>query len=111
MCSYTIKKNTFSNVCACVCVHVGFCVCVSLGVCVCLLAFVCGCVCVCLCVSVCVCVLQAFTSPSQGSLNCLLYGWTQHRVRSLKAMEKHDVDTQTPLLRAQKERPYGAQAE
>ncbi|KAG5835110.1 hypothetical protein ANANG_G00268660 [Anguilla anguilla] len=40
--------------------------------------------------------LQAFTSPSQGWLNCLLYGWTQQRLRTLTALEKRDVDTQTP---------------
>ncbi|KAJ8260853.1 hypothetical protein COCON_G00165760 [Conger conger] len=56
--------------------------------------------------------LQVFTSPSQGSLNCLLYGWVRHRYRSLKALEQRDAATQTPLLRAQKQsRSSEAQAD
>lgn len=55
--------------------------------------------------------LQAFTAPSQGWLNCLLYGWTQQRLRTLTALEKRDVDTQTPLLRSQKQKSYATQTE
>ncbi|XP_048858604.1 transmembrane protein 116 isoform X1 [Brienomyrus brachyistius] len=47
-------------------------------------------------------ILQAFTSASQGLLNCLVYGWTQRHFRTLKRRGMRDVDTQTPLLRAQK---------
>ncbi|XP_036383576.1 transmembrane protein 116 [Megalops cyprinoides] len=45
---------------------------------------------------------QAFTSASQGLLNCLVYGWTQQHFRSLNRSAVRDVNTQTPLLRAQK---------
>ncbi|KAJ8338815.1 hypothetical protein SKAU_G00356010 [Synaphobranchus kaupii] len=55
--------------------------------------------------------LQAFTSPSQGWINCLLCGWTQQRFHFLKTMEQRDADTQTPLLRSQKQKSYGAQCE
>ncbi|TMS01144.1 Transmembrane protein 116 [Larimichthys crocea] len=50
---------------------------------------------------------QAFTSASQGFLNCLVYGWTRERVRraGLRALSR-DVDTQTPLLRSQRSRSY-----
>ncbi|KAJ8287132.1 hypothetical protein GJAV_G00048010 [Gymnothorax javanicus] len=47
-------------------------------------------------------ILQAFTSPSQGVLNCLFYGWTLQRFR-FQTRERRDADTQTPLLRWQKE--------
>ncbi|XP_017569979.1 transmembrane protein 116 [Pygocentrus nattereri] len=49
-------------------------------------------------------ILQAFTSASQGLLNCLVYGWTQQHFRSLSM---RDANTQTPLLRSQK-RSYAA---
>ncbi|XP_066510467.1 transmembrane protein 116-like [Hoplias malabaricus] len=52
-------------------------------------------------------ILQAFTSASQGLLNCLVYGWTQQHFRSLSSVGTRDADTQTPLLRAQK-RSYAA---
>ncbi|KAG7476625.1 hypothetical protein MATL_G00084910 [Megalops atlanticus] len=51
-------------------------------------------------------ILQAFTCASQGLVNCVVYGWAQHRIRSMKAMEQRDADTQTPLLRSQKTRNY-----
>ncbi|KFO59451.1 Transmembrane protein 116, partial [Corvus brachyrhynchos] len=47
-------------------------------------------------------ILQALTAASQGLLNCLVYGWTQHVFLSLKRGSLRDVDTQTPLLRSQK---------
>ncbi|XP_072520777.1 transmembrane protein 116 [Salminus brasiliensis] len=46
-------------------------------------------------------ILQAFTSASQGLLNCLVYGWTQQHFRS-SSTGMRDADTQTPLLRSQK---------
>ncbi|XP_038568300.1 transmembrane protein 116-like isoform X2 [Micropterus salmoides] len=50
---------------------------------------------------------QAFTSASQGFLNCLVYGWTRaHLRRAGRRVLSRDVDTQTPLLRAQKKRSY-----
>ncbi|XP_035529098.1 transmembrane protein 116 [Morone saxatilis] len=50
---------------------------------------------------------QAFTSASQGFLNCLVYGWTRARLRRAgRRVLSRDVDTQTPLLRAQKARSY-----
>uniref|UniRef100_A0A671Y920 Transmembrane protein 116 n=1 Tax=Sparus aurata TaxID=8175 RepID=A0A671Y920_SPAAU len=50
---------------------------------------------------------QAFTSASQGFLNCLVYGWTRARLRRAGRMVlSRDVDTQTPLLRSQKTRGY-----
>ncbi|KAI4904373.1 hypothetical protein NFI96_028883 [Prochilodus magdalenae] len=52
-------------------------------------------------------ILQAFTSASQGLLNCLVYGWTQQHFRSLSSARMRDADTQTPLLRSQK-RSYSA---
>lgn len=50
---------------------------------------------------------QAFTSASQGLLNCLVYGWTQQHFRSLSSGAVRDANTQTPLLRSQK-RNYAA---
>ncbi|KAJ8380306.1 hypothetical protein SKAU_G00010840 [Synaphobranchus kaupii] len=47
-------------------------------------------------------ILQAFTSASQGLLNCLVYGWTQQHFRTLSSSAVRDVNTQTPLLRSQK---------
>ncbi|NXX44216.1 TM116 protein, partial [Tricholaema leucomelas] len=47
-------------------------------------------------------ILQALTAASQGLLNCIVYGWTQHLFLSLKRKACRDVDTQTPLLRSQK---------
>ncbi|NXG26121.1 TM116 protein, partial [Grallaria varia] len=47
-------------------------------------------------------ILQALTAASQGLLNCLVYGWTQHVFLALKGGSRRDVDTQTPLLRSQK---------
>ncbi|XP_027001551.1 transmembrane protein 116 [Tachysurus fulvidraco] len=47
-------------------------------------------------------ILQAFTSGSQGLLNCLVYGWTQQHFRNLCSGTMLDADTQTPLLRSQK---------
>uniref|UniRef100_A0A8D0GYW9 Transmembrane protein 116 n=1 Tax=Sphenodon punctatus TaxID=8508 RepID=A0A8D0GYW9_SPHPU len=47
-------------------------------------------------------VLQALTASSQGLLNCVVYGWTQHTFRRMKRNTFRDVDTQTPLLRSQK---------
>ncbi|ROL44391.1 Transmembrane protein 116 [Anabarilius grahami] len=52
-------------------------------------------------------ILQAFTSASQGLLNCLVYGWTQQHFRSLSSSTLRDANTQTPLLRSQK-RNYAA---
>ncbi|KAK9973983.1 hypothetical protein ABG768_022096 [Culter alburnus] len=52
-------------------------------------------------------VIQAFTSASQGLLNCLVYGWTQQHFRSLSSSAVRDANTQTPLLRSQK-RNYAA---
>ncbi|KAM7382820.1 hypothetical protein PAMP_002527 [Pampus punctatissimus] len=52
-------------------------------------------------------VLQAFTSASQGFLNCLVYGWTHgHLRRAGRTVLSRDVDTQTPLLRSQKKSSY-----
>ncbi|XP_073419948.1 transmembrane protein 116 isoform X1 [Dendrobates tinctorius] len=48
------------------------------------------------------CYIQAFTAISQGFLNSLAYGWTQQMIRCLKQNSCRDVDTQTPLLRSQK---------
>ncbi|XP_062874397.1 transmembrane protein 116 [Trichomycterus rosablanca] len=48
-------------------------------------------------------ILQAFTSASQGLLNCLVYGWTQQHFRSVNRAAVRDADTQTPLLRSQKQ--------
>lgn len=48
------------------------------------------------------CYIQAFTAVSQGFLNSLAYGWTQQMIRCLKQNSYRDVDTQTPLLRSQK---------
>uniref|UniRef100_A0A3B4VEF5 Transmembrane protein 116 n=1 Tax=Seriola dumerili TaxID=41447 RepID=A0A3B4VEF5_SERDU len=51
----------------------------------------------------------AFTSASQGFLNCLVYGWTRARLRRAgRTALSRDVDTQTPLLRSQKKRSYQA---
>uniref|UniRef100_A0A8C8RU38 Transmembrane protein 116 n=1 Tax=Pelusios castaneus TaxID=367368 RepID=A0A8C8RU38_9SAUR len=47
-------------------------------------------------------ILQALTAASQGLLNCIVYGWTQHMFRCMKRKACRDVDTQTPLLRSQK---------
>ncbi|XP_074868714.1 transmembrane protein 116 isoform X3 [Carettochelys insculpta] len=47
-------------------------------------------------------ILQALTAASQGLLNCIVYGWTQHMFRRMKRKACRDVDTQTPLLRSQK---------
>ncbi|XP_029601301.1 transmembrane protein 116 isoform X4 [Salmo trutta] len=47
-------------------------------------------------------ILQAFTSSSQGLLNCVVYGWTQTHFRSASKDALRDMDTQTPLLRSQK---------
>ncbi|KAL7394338.1 hypothetical protein ABVT39_024436 [Epinephelus coioides] len=50
---------------------------------------------------------QAFTSASQGFLNCLVYGWTRARLRQAgKMVLSRDADTQTPLLRSQRNRGY-----
>ncbi|XP_072249473.1 transmembrane protein 116 [Leuresthes tenuis] len=50
---------------------------------------------------------QAFTSASQGFLNCLVYGWTCVHFRRLGRMVlSRDVNTQTPLLRSQQIRNY-----
>ncbi|KAM3937089.1 transmembrane protein 116 [Leptodactylus fuscus] len=48
------------------------------------------------------CYIQAFTAVSQGFLNSLAYGWTQQMIRCVKQNSLRDVDTQTPLLRSQK---------
>ncbi|PWA20712.1 hypothetical protein CCH79_00019790 [Gambusia affinis] len=51
--------------------------------------------------------LRAFTSASQGFLNCLVYGWTRlHLRRAGLSFFSRDVDTQTPLLRSQQTRNY-----
>ncbi|XP_078523556.1 transmembrane protein 116 [Lissotriton helveticus] len=55
-------------------------------------------------------VLQAFTAPSQGLLNCLVYGWTQNFYRFLKRSMCQDASTQTPLLRVQKKKYESLQA-
>ncbi|XP_070618649.1 transmembrane protein 116 isoform X2 [Erythrolamprus reginae] len=47
-------------------------------------------------------VLEALTASSQGFLNCLVYGWTQHMFHCVKRKACRDIDTQTPLLRSQK---------
>ncbi|XP_065424862.1 transmembrane protein 116 isoform X3 [Chrysemys picta bellii] len=47
-------------------------------------------------------ILQALTAASQGLLNCIVYGWTQHMFRCMKRNACRDIDTQTPLLRSQK---------
>lgn len=53
---------------------------------------------------------QAFTSASQGFLNCLVYGWTHALLRRAgRTVLRREVDTQTPLLRWQK-RSYQALA-
>ncbi|XP_068426593.1 transmembrane protein 116 isoform X2 [Clinocottus analis] len=50
---------------------------------------------------------QAFTSASQGFLNCLVYGWTPGRLRRAgRRVLSRDKDTQTPLLRSQKKTSY-----
>lgn len=46
--------------------------------------------------------LQAFTSASQGFLNCLVYGWTR-LLRHGPALSQR-VHAQTPLLHAKKHR-------
>ncbi|KAM4709780.1 transmembrane protein 116 [Discoglossus pictus] len=46
--------------------------------------------------------IQALTALSQGLFNCLVYGWTQQMLRSLKQSTCRDADTQTPLLSSQK---------
>lgn len=51
---------------------------------------------------------QAFTSASQGLLNCLVYGWTQQHFRTMVASTRRDANTQTPLLRSQKSRDYSS---
>ncbi|XP_070822089.1 transmembrane protein 116 [Chaetodon trifascialis] len=52
-------------------------------------------------------VSQAFTSASQGFLNCLVYGWTRARLRGAgRRVLSRDMDTQTPLLRSQRKRSY-----
>ncbi|XP_078083460.1 transmembrane protein 116 [Mustelus asterias] len=48
-------------------------------------------------------ILQAFTAASQGLLNCIVYGWTQRTLRFMRQKARRDVDTQTPLLRSQKQ--------
>ncbi|KAG7218219.1 hypothetical protein INR49_007992 [Caranx melampygus] len=56
-------------------------------------------------------VSQAFTSASQGFLNCLVYGWTCGRLRGAgRTALSRDVDTQTPLLRSQKRMKRSYQA-
>ncbi|KAG7232903.1 hypothetical protein INR49_007967 [Caranx melampygus] len=56
-------------------------------------------------------VSQAFTSASQGFLNCLVYGWTCGRLRGAgRTALSRDVDTQTPLLRSQKKMKRSYQA-
>ncbi|XP_060890473.1 transmembrane protein 116 [Labrus mixtus] len=48
---------------------------------------------------------QAVTSASQGFLNSLVYGWTRAPLcRARRRVLSRDVDTQTPLLRAQKKK-------
>ncbi|XP_008289968.1 transmembrane protein 116 [Stegastes partitus] len=52
---------------------------------------------------------QAFTSASQGFLNCVVYGWTSVHLRQAgRTVLSRDVNTQTPLLRAQKMRSYSS---
>ncbi|XP_034029595.1 transmembrane protein 116 [Thalassophryne amazonica] len=52
-------------------------------------------------------ILQAFTSASQGFLNCLVYGWTNAVFRRASRMVLYrDMNTQTPLLQSQKNRSY-----
>ncbi|KAK9514482.1 hypothetical protein VZT92_027947 [Zoarces viviparus] len=52
-------------------------------------------------------VSQAFTSASQGFLNCLVFGWTRGRLhRAGRRVLSRDRDTQTPLLRTQKKTSY-----
>ncbi|KAM6910516.1 transmembrane protein 116 [Xenentodon cancila] len=52
---------------------------------------------------------QAFTSASQGFLNCLVYGWTHAQLRHAgRTALYRDMDTQTPLLRSQQIRNYHA---
>ncbi|KAM6935636.1 transmembrane protein 116 [Lycodopsis pacificus] len=52
-------------------------------------------------------VSQAFTSASQGFLNCLVFGWTRGRLRQAgRRVLSRDRDTQTPLLRTQKKTSY-----
>ncbi|XP_069816867.1 transmembrane protein 116 [Dendropsophus ebraccatus] len=48
------------------------------------------------------CYIQAFTAVSQGFLNSLAYGWMQQMYRCLKQNSVRHADTQTPLLRSQK---------
>ncbi|XP_072444068.1 transmembrane protein 116 isoform X1 [Chiloscyllium punctatum] len=48
-------------------------------------------------------ILQAFTAASQGLLNCIVYGWTQRTLRYMRQKARRDIDTQTPLLRSQKQ--------
>ncbi|XP_038160480.1 transmembrane protein 116 [Cyprinodon tularosa] len=56
---------------------------------------------------VCLYISEAFTSASQGFLNCLVYGWTRLHLRRAGLMFfSRDVDTQTPLLRSQQSRSY-----
>ncbi|XP_007541863.1 transmembrane protein 116 [Poecilia formosa] len=56
---------------------------------------------------VCLYISEAFTSASQGFLNCLVYGWTRlHLRRAGLSFFSRDVDTQTPLLRSQQTRSY-----
>ncbi|XP_041843494.1 transmembrane protein 116 [Melanotaenia boesemani] len=53
---------------------------------------------------------QAFTSASQGFLNCLVYGWTRVQLRHAgRTVLSRDVDTQTPLLQSQLIRNYQTQ--
>ncbi|XP_039218433.1 transmembrane protein 116 isoform X3 [Crotalus tigris] len=47
-------------------------------------------------------ILEALTASSQGFLNCVVYGWTQHMLHCVKRKACRDVNTQTPLLRSQK---------
>ncbi|KAK9391768.1 putative transmembrane protein [Crotalus adamanteus] len=46
--------------------------------------------------------ILALTASSQGFLNCVVYGWTQHMLHCVKRKACRDVNTQTPLLRSQK---------
>ncbi|XP_048677571.2 transmembrane protein 116 isoform X1 [Caretta caretta] len=55
-------------------------------------------------------ILQALTAASQGLLNCIVYGWTQHMFRCMKRKACRDIDTQTPLLRSQKKHYASTQA-
>ncbi|KAM6968122.1 transmembrane protein 116 [Aplochiton taeniatus] len=52
-------------------------------------------------------IAQAFTLSSQGLVNSVLYGWTQHHFLWAGPMARRDVNTQTPLLQSQK-RLYGS---